>query len=192
MLGFSEEEKGLIMASQRARFGGGPSLAADVAGAVGGPNGKASLAEAWMSFLEEAVQAEEGGKQQQTGSGAAAGSGPQPFLLHQHQHQPQQAAPAVALGLGPAAHGASGAAVAAPVPGGSSAELGLHPPATTAALTAGQPAFTVGPVSGVGAAGVPPFGGGYSVAPAGLAPSFMGAGGAAPTAPYGAAAPFPL
>jgi hypothetical protein len=62
MLGFSEEEKKLIVASQRHRGGGaGPSLASDVAGAAGA-NGKASLADQWVDFLVEQVhQGEEDG-----------------------------------------------------------------------------------------------------------------------------------
>lgn len=73
MLGFSEDEKRLIVASQRHRAGAGPSLASDVAG---GANGKASLADQWVDFLVEQVQQDEGGTPLGGGgggSGEAAG-----------------------------------------------------------------------------------------------------------------------
>ena len=151
MLGFSDEEKRLITASQRHRSGAGPSLASDVAGNA---NGKASLADQWVDFLVEQVQQGDGGagsplprspRPPAPGAGAAAGgalaaAAPlRPSLLQQYQPaflEAQQAAQQQQqqFGAGLAAH-----SVQAPGPMFGTAAAPMFP---TGETTAPAPAFS--------------------------------------------------
>lgn len=97
MLGFTAEDRAKIAESRRRQGWREISLASDVAAPGGGPpGGKASLADSWVDFLQQQIEADAAA----AGGGKPAGAG---------------AAPDAAVGAAPdAAPGAHGSGASAP------------------------------------------------------------------------------